>query len=329
MTMLLSESNNPPKGFLANQVLDENFYSLVKENEIPGFQFGFLNASISGKVVATVPYFITHFQINTMLDDSFLKKILGSVGFKMAAVGHPIAAFGHIDGEVNTELIKLVFGHLKQFASVVSFKGFPINLPAEGFVRIKGLPVPVLNIGEDFWNNFSRNSKRNFLRKRKKSSSLVFQVSKGLPENMAEDVHKLYLQTCKQSSIQFAELSKNYFLSTSPLSHYIFSYLNGELVGFVQVLIKGEVMDAGFIGIDQEKKKQHGIYFSLVMHAVDLAIQERCKSIEMGETHYYFKKVLGGVLMENFVYFKHRNWVIHFIMSLFSFIFEPSDKELL
>ena len=329
MALSLRKSENPPKGFLTNQVLDEHFYASVKENEIPGFEFGFLNAYRSGEVVATVPYFITHFQINTMLDEGFLKKILGNLGFKMAAIGHPIVAFGQIDGEVSSELLSLVFNHLKKFASVISFKGFPDNLPAEGFVKIKGLPVAVLNIDENFWTNFSSSAKRNFKRKRKISNSLAFKISDGLPNELVDLVYQLYLQTCRQSSIQFAELSKDYFLSTSFLSHYVFAYLEGQLVGFTQVLIRGEVMDAGFIGIDQEKKKTHGVYFSLIMQVIDLAIQKKCKKIEMGETHYYFKKALGGILKESFVYFRHRNTFFHLLMSKLSFLFEPSEKELL
>jgi hypothetical protein len=88
-------------------------------------------------------------------------------------------------------------------------------------------------------------------------------------------------------------------------------------------------MVAGYIGLDQNFSIEHGVYFSLVMRAVDLAIEKKYEKIELGETHYTFKKALGSKLETNYAYFRHRNKLAHAVMSVFSFLFEPSEKELL
>lgn len=327
--LVLRHTQETPAGFLPDEVLGEAFYAATKESAIPGFDFGYLVATRAGMKVAIVPYFLTDFKVNTMLEDGWLKRLLGNAGFRMACVGHPCSAFGQIDGEVTPDLMKAVYDYLKKYASVISIKGFPIDLLAPGFVRIVGFPVAVLYLHENFWCSMSASRRRNLQRKRKVSRAIQFEISKGLPQQHLEDIFKFYLTTCEKSSIDFAPLSKEYFVSTSALSHYVLAYLNGKLVGFIQTICHNKAMVAGYIGLDQQHSREHGVYFSLVMRTIDFAIENKYEKIEMGETHYYFKKALGCKLEPNYVYFRHRHKLAHALMSVFSFLFEPSARELM
>jgi len=326
--LVLHHTTGTPSGFLSQEVLGEAFYASTKEREIPGFEFGYLVATRAGEKIATVPYFLTDFKINTMLEGGWLKRLLGNAGFKMAGVGHPCAAFGQIEGIVTPDLMLAVYEYLRKMASVISIKGFPVDLPAPGFVQIKGFPVAVLYLRENFWGSLSASRRRNLQRKRKVSSAIQFEISQGLPSKHLDKIYEFYVSTCSRSSIDFATLSKNYFVSTSRMSHYVLAYLNGQLVGFIQAICRDKSMVAGYIGVDQNFSKEHGVYFSLVMRVVDFAIEGKFEKIDMGETHYYFKKALGSKLVSNYVYFRHRNIWAHTLMSLFSFLFEPTDKEL-
>ena len=268
------------------------------------------------------------FKINTMLEDGWLKRLLGNAGFRMACVGHPCAAFGNIDGTVSEELMTQVFSALKQLAPVVSLKGFKPDMPVVGFVQAKGLPVAVLTLRENFWQSMSSVRRRNIKRKRKKASALRFEVLRGLPDPYPQLVHDLYIKVHDRSKIKFERLDLNYFVSTAPISQYVLAYLGEELVGFVQTFEKDKRMVAQYIGIDDAFNRAHGIYFALAIRVVDLAIELGCEQIELGETHYEFKKALGCALQETSVYFRHRNPWVHRLMSLFSFDFEPSEEEL-
>jgi len=148
--------------------MGEAYYASAQEREIPGFTFGYLVAQRTGETIATVPYFVMDFKINTMLEDGWLKRWLGDAGFRMACIGHPCAAFGNIDGAVSEELMSQVFEELKQLAPVVSLKGFKPHMPALGFVEAKGLPVAILTLRENFWQSMSSVRRRNIRRKRKK-----------------------------------------------------------------------------------------------------------------------------------------------------------------
>ena len=107
--LVLHHTSETPPGFLSQEVLGEAFYAATTEREIPGFEFGYFVATRAGETVATVPYFLTDFKINTMLEDGWLKRLLGNAGFRMACVGHPCAAYGNIDGLVSEELMTQVF----------------------------------------------------------------------------------------------------------------------------------------------------------------------------------------------------------------------------
>jgi len=326
--LVLHHTKATPLGFLSQEVLGEAYYATTKEREIPGFEFGYWVATRGGDTVATVPYFLMDFKINTMLEDGWLKRLLGNAGFRMACIGHPCAAFGNIDGAVSEELMTQVFLALKQFAPVVSLKGFKPDMPAVGFVQAKGLPVAVLTMRENFWQSMSSARRRNIKRKRKKASALRFEVLRGLPDPYPQLVHDLYIKVHDRSKIQFERLDLNYFVSTAPISQYVLAYLGEELVGFVQTFEKDKRMVAQYIGIDDAFNRAHGIYFALAIRVVDLAIELGCAEIELGETHYEFKRALGCSLKETSVYFRHRNPWMHRLMSLFSFVFEPSEEEL-
>ena len=326
--LVLHHTKATPPGFLSQEVLSEAYYAATKEHEIPGFEFGYWVATRAGDTVATVPYFLMDFKINTMLEDGWLKRLLGNAGFRMACVGHPCAAFGNIDGTVSEELMTQVFSALKQLAPVVSLKGFKPDMPVVGFVQAKGLPVAVLTLRENFWQSMSSARRRNIKRKRKKASALRFEVLRGLPDPYPQLVHDLYIKVHDRSKIQFERLDLNYFVSTAPISQYVLAYLGEELVGFVQTFEKDKRMVAQYIGIDDAFNRAHGIYFALAIRVVDLAIELGCAQIELGETHYEFKRALGCSLEETSVYFRHRNPWVHRLMSLFSFVFEPSEEEL-
>lgn len=277
--LVLHHTSETPPGFLSQEVLGEAFYAATKEREIPGFQFGYLVATRAGESVATVPYFLTDFKLNTMLEDGWLKRLLGNAGFRMACVGHPCSTFGQIDGTVSPDLMPAVYEHLRKLASVISIKGFPVDFPAPGFVQIKGFPAAILYVRENFWASLSASRRRNLQRKRKVSSAIRFEITQGLPSKHLDEIHEFYVSTCSRSSIDFAALSKDYFVSTSPLSHYVLAYLNGQLVGFIQAICNHKTMVAGYIGLDQNCSREHGVYFSLVMRAVDLAIEKSTKRL--------------------------------------------------
>lgn len=325
----LVDTAETPKYFLEDWPESGEFYRAT-QHAIPGFDFGYLVALRAGVRIAVIPYFITDFKLNTMLNEELLKHLLGGLSLRIACIGNPTAAFGRIDGQVSEELLSNAFATLSQKAPVVAFKGFGHDLPAHGFVRVSGLPVAVLHLDGDFWNTLHRHKKRNdFTRKLKASVDIRFEEHDGLPDEYLEQVHQLYLNTRSRSSIQFECLSPAYFSSTSALSIYILAFLQDKLIGFAQMLPKGDKVVGKYLGMDYMVSREHELYFALNLRAIDVGTSRGFKEIEFGETSYHFKKELGCELIDTWLYYRHRNPIVHALLARFAFLLEPSKSALL
>jgi len=317
----------PPDDFLADLPLGGDFYRAAGPREVPDFEFGYIVA-YRGKIPeAVVPYFVTKFKFNTMLDEGWLKSLMGDLGLRVACIGHPCAPFGHIDGRVSSELMEGVFEKLKTLAPVVAAKGFGSDLPMPGFVRVTGLPVAVLRLRENFWDTLA-SYRRNFRRKKKAAAALRFEEVDGLPEQYLARVYRLYLNTYNKASVRFERLSADYFAATAHLSRYLLVYLGNQMVGFVQMIGKGRSVLAFYMGLDYTVDRKHGVYFAMVMKAIDVAIGRGYTEVELGETNYSFKRSLGSELIDTWVYYRHRNPIANALLARLAFLLEPSETEL-
>ena len=317
-----------PEDFLTEYPLGGDFYRAAGSDEIPGFDFGYLVAHRNSVREAVVPYFVTDFKFNTMLDEGWLKHAMGNIGLRIACVGHPCAPFGRIEGAFSTELLECVFAKLKTRASVVAMKGFGPDLPTQDFVRVAGLPVAVLQLRKNFWDTLKSHRRNDFKRKLKAASGLRFEVVEGLPERYLEQVYRLYLNTYAKANVRFECLSSTYFSATAHLSNYLLAFLDEQMVGFIQIIRKGYSMVAFYMGLDYAVDRKLGVYFAMHLHAVDFAIASNCSELEVGETNYMFKKNLGCDLINTWVYYRHRNWFTNLLLARFAFLLAPSEKEL-
>lgn len=325
--LVFSDTTEVPEHFLDDWPENGAFYQATRDT-MPGFTLGYLVAHRAGARVAVVPYFVTDFKFNTMLDFSWLKPLLGTAGVRIACVGHPTTAFGRIEGEVDSELLDSVFSALSAKAPIVAFKGFGHDLPAAGFVRVAGLPVAMLHLEADFWNTLHNHKQRNdFTRKLKASAALRFEEHEGMPEIYLEQVHRLYLNTREHAAIQFECLSRAYFSATSGMSTYLLAFLGDRLVGFAQMLVKGERMVGKYMGMDYAVNREHDLYFALYFHALDICRERGFREIEFGETGYRFKQAIGCELVDTWLYYRHRNPFVHILLARLAFLLEPSDIE--
>jgi len=325
----LESAAQVPDTFLPQALLGGAFYRAVGSQEVPGFTFGSLQARRADGITATVPYFVTRFQFNTMLDEGWPKRLVGNLGIRIACVGHPCAPLGHIDPPeaVDPALLEAVYQHLQHQAPVVAFKGFGPDLPAPGFVRVAGLPVAQLRLRPDFWNTMPHH-RRNFKRKRRAAQDIQFQLHDGLPPELLDPVYALYLNTHAAATVRFEQLSRDYFAHTAHLSRYLLAYWEGRLVAFAQLIQRGDRIAAFYMGMDYSVDRQIGLYFALVMQIVDVASAAGCTEVEYGETSYGLKRNLGCELVDTWIYYRHRNPIGNRIMARLAFLLEPSENEL-
>lgn len=328
LNLELFDTSITPEGFLSEYPLGGEFYASIGSKEIPGFEFGYLIAQRGAVREAIIPYFVTRYNFNTMLNEGWVKNAMGNHGLSIACIGHPVAPFGRIEGKLSLELFEKAFAVLKTRAPLVVIKGFCTDLPVNKFTKVCGLPVAVLSLRENFWQSLESN-RRNIKRKLKAGSILRFEIIEGLPEQYRDRIFQLYLNSYNKANVRFECLSPAYFESTAHLSKYLLAYLGDEMVGYIQMLHKGTRLSALYMGMEYSVNRKLGVYFAMAMRAVDYAIASGCSEIELGETNYSFKKTLGSDLIDTWIYYRHRNPFANFILARLAFLFAPSKNDLL
>lgn len=318
-----------PEDFLGDWPEDGAFYRAT-EHTMPGFSIGYLLAYRADVRIAVIPYFLTDYRLGTMLKGRWFGRMLDALSLRIACIGHPSSAFGRIDGPVSRQLLDCAFAVLSAKAPIVACKGFGHDLPVSGFVRVAGLPVAVLYPGADFWSTLHGHKVRNDIRRKlKASAALRFEERGGLPAEHLDSIYRLYLNTRSKSEIQFECVTEAFFTNTSAQSIYILAFLHDRLVGFAQMLHKADKAVGKYLGMDYSVSREHELYFSMYLHALEICTRRNFSQIEFGETSYRFKKELGCELIDTWVYYRHRNRFVQPLLARLAFLLEPSGKELL
>lgn len=318
----------PPDDFLADEPEGAAFCKAFQASGIAEFDCRYLAIFRGERRVAVVPYFLHEFCINTMLPDGMLKKCLSWVKFRIACVGHPSADFGRIDGEMSEDVLSLVNATLQKKAPLVAYKGFAAGLPLPGFTRASGLPVPVLAIAGDYYSGLSARRHDDFRRKLKKAELLRFEECNALPEHLAAQAFRLYLDTYEQSPIRFERLTLGYFRKTAGIGKFLLCFEGGTLIGFAQLIGKQQKMVGKYMGMDYECNRRYGLYFLLCLKSIEVCAREGYTQLDLGVTSYHFKHLLGSQLVETSIYYRHNNQLVNWLLGKLKFLLEPSAKEL-
>jgi hypothetical protein len=318
----------PPQDFLLAEPEGYSFYRAFQDARIDGFQLGYLEVRETDQRLAVIPYFLMDFPLNTMLPEGIFRRHLDWAKINMACVGHPSTDFGRIDGAVSTTVLSAVTAELGKQAALVSFKGFNDDLPLPDFVKVRGLPVPVLSITPDYYANLPQRLRNELRRKRKLGAPLRFMEMDGFPQHESEAIYGLYMQSYRNASVRFECLNRDYFRLTGPISKYLMFYENDTLIGFGQVICKSGRMVTKYLGMDRARAKRYGLYFNLCLNAIDICIRDELNEIELGVMSYDFKCALGSRLIETSIYYRHNNPAVHYLLKALRGLFEPSAEDL-
>lgn len=324
--LVVVELEAVPQDFLAGQVESAVFHR-ASNHAFPGFTLGLLAVQdAGGRTLAVAPYFLTVFQLNTMLQEGWLKRYTGWLGLRIACIGHPAASFGRVDGVLDEAVIRALWDHLSRRAPIVCFKGFGPDLPAAGFVKASGLPVAVMNFDSAQWANIR--ASRNIRRKIKEGQRLRFEESVGLPISRLDRVYDLYCQTHARAKTTLGRLTREFFVESSDISVYSLVFDGEKLIGFSQIMRCGSHAVASFMGMDYSVADRTGLYFLIVIRILDLAPKLGLERIELGETSYTFKQRVGCKLEPTWIYFRHRNPLVNALLPRLAWLIEPSADEL-
>ena len=133
-----------------------------------------------------------------------------------------------------------------------------------------------------------------------------------IPEH---DLYPLYLNTYNKSEYKLECLTKEFFDKCE--GHRIVFLKEEKPVGFVLLHEDGEKLSFLFCGMDYETFKENGnekttltnadLYFCMLLHIVEYAIERGCKTIDFGQTSELTKMKFGAHLEKRYFYAQHTN----------------------
>ena len=323
----VEEIDIPPADFLRDYCEDAQFHSAFQKSKVPGFEIGYLLVKRDAERISVAPFFLYDYQLSLFFDNQLLKKLFGFLRLRAAFVGHPSADVGRIDGETSEEVLAAINNFLFTKSRLVVYKFFEQALPLHDFSTITGMPIPILKIEPDYFSSFHGTKRRHLKRELQLSEALHFKEvdhpasSADIP---LDEIYRLYLNSYNNSDLQFEKLNRDYFANTLSISRYLLVYLNSELVGFAQWFHKNGHICGKYLGMDYRKGNGF-LYPAIMLQIIKIAIRDGFSSIDFGVSGYAAKKRLGCQLVPTWVYFRHANPAVNWLLGRLKFLAEPSE----
>jgi hypothetical protein len=320
--LTVDELERPPTDFLANELEGYEFYKAFQEANIDRFELGYLRARRDGVVVATAPFFLQRYPINTTLKGGLLKRLLRPFWLRIACIGNPVADLGMIDGETSGEVLEAFNEKLSHKAAIIAYKDFPKSLPLTGFSIAPGLPVAILEIKGDYWSGLKQHVRSDFRRRLRKGKLLRIEERVGFPAEHGDRLYELYLNVHRRGEFSHETLNRKYFELVGPFSKYVLYWQGDVLIGFSLLMCKGNRMHYKYVGMDYDRGRPLGLYFIMSLSHIEMCLRDGYSIYQTGCTTYEFKQRLGSALHTVFLFFRHRNpivnWALNKVMAILS-----------
>lgn len=101
--------------------------------------------------------------------------------------------------------------------------------------------------------------------------------------------------------------------------------VNGILVGFLSGMINNKTLDAHFVGIDYSKNREYAIYQRMLYDYIQIALDNKLKTINFGRTASDIKSSVGAVPQDLTIYLRHKKSIPNRLLSIFLKRIEPTS----
>ena len=335
------------------------YYRAVEESDVPGFEWRYFTLRESGRLLAAVPAFITEYRLATTVQGRWKRWIerLNTIvpnltSLRLACFGSPVTEICHIGfapglcPDRKEMLLRRLFEGLEAHAaqlgiSLVAIKdvaaadvGLVMQCLKGRYQRIAGLPTAVLPLpfanSEAYLRSLSRATRKDMRRKLRTATAIAVERSRNI-DTVLPEVAALYDETRGRSELQFEYLPPAYFANV--LKHLddrasCFLYRrDGELVAFNIVLHNRERLVDKFLGMRQAVARKYNLYFLSWMTNVEYCLANGIPLYQSGQALYEPKRRLGSQIVENYIFFRHRNALVNGALRVAGQLLHPTDFD--
>jgi predicted N-acyltransferase len=329
----------------------------IEESSINDCDFRYLVAYRNGKVVAHTCIYSMSFNLD-IFTTGVIQKINNGVRhmyprflkMRLVECGTPTAlgnTISYAEGVDRVEILNLFIEKMEKFAQekgigLLGLRDFTEEevrfydiLRHSNFSRVNNLPNTTLKLTWDSFDDYIGSLRSNYRYKIKKNmkksadEKIEIEVLDNFSEH-AEVLCRLWVNVYERAKEYKREiLTPNYFKS---LSRYLENKAlvitvkkDGEIVGFSLVLLDDLTLRYIYSGLTYEYNKDFSVYFNMLYEMLKFAIDTKKRKFEMGITTYIPKLDIGARIEPFYVYLRHRNSILNFIIPKAFDLFTPNN----
>ncbi|MEI7999601.1 MAG: GNAT family N-acetyltransferase, partial [Candidatus Omnitrophota bacterium] len=187
---------------------------------------------------------------------------------------------------------------------------------------------------EEYLKTLSSSTREGLKRNFKKVDAKVkfdLEITDTLNEETLSQVYELYLQTYNNHELGFEKLTKEFFRKISMNMpgqvKYFLWRVDGKLVTFALCLVSGDYFIDYYLGFDYTVSNDYYLYFIRFRDLLKWCIDHGIKRYEMGQTSYEPKRRLGFNFIRYYLYIKHRNKLLNFLLVPVSNLLKPENFD--
>lgn len=341
------------------------FYKTLDEAHFEQFSFYYITVYQDGLMVGAAPCFLMDYPLEATVQGplksliGWIKKIFPNLlNLRALICGLPMGQgrVGIREGADAAAVLDQIVQTMEQIAreervSILAFKDFNQTfvsllepLVKRGFSKIENFPSTAMGLNfsdfDGYLKTLSRVSRDGLKRKFKKidaQGSLTFEITSALRGEDLRAVYDLFLQTARQSDLQFEKVPEAFFQKISENmpeeAKYFLWRIDRKIVAFALCLASGDDFIDYYLGFDYALAHDYHLYFLRFRDLMKWCLDHHMKTYEMGTTSYEPKRRLGFDFIPLFIYAKHLNrWASPFFRLLCAIVkpenFDPVFQEM-
>jgi len=186
------------------------------------------------------------------------------------------------------------------------------------------------NVFEDYLNDLKRKYKKRVKKIIKDGEALEVRIlSLEEIETYTPLLYNLYAEIVQKQIVRLGVLNGTYFLEMKRQlkdKYEVFGFFEeGQLIAFSTHIYYEDSMEIYYIGFSYAHNNNYQLYFNILYHGLDIAIQKKFKKIELGRTAKEAKASMGAEPEGNINYYCINN---PFLNGLFNKIRKNFTKKM-
>lgn len=150
-------------------------------------------------------------------------------------------------------------------------------------------------------------------------------------QQYADEIHALYMMVSRKQMVSMGILNPAFFVEMKRKkgSHYkVFGFFyEGKLVAFASAIVHDREYDMNYIGFNYDYNQKLSLYFNILFHCVEQALQENCKKLILGRTAIEAKAIMGCTPDYRYSFYKLRNVVVNWFYKMVARYFSEQQGE--